>query len=269
MIIYCSGLDTEGRKIWTRWSLHAEKDKGPDVPVLPAVALTRALLRGEGEAGAAIAALPLKAIEAEMSPPWLVTSRTSRTGGKHCLLALACGEEDYRLLPSALKAFHDQDAPAVWTGKSDIDASDSIVGRLLRSIFGFPPSGRDVVVTVTVDRCGDAEVWTRNFGGRRFVSRLAYEGGNVVSERFGVFKILLGLSARTGEIQMPVVGWRLGRLKLPLFLAPQSETREFVGDDGRFHFDVAIRLPIIGLLAHYRGWHEPKTLAVVQELRSA
>ena len=37
---------------------------------------------------------------------------------------------------------------------------------------------------------------------------------------------------------MPVVGWRIGPMKLPLAIAPKSDSREFVGEDGRFHFDV-------------------------------
>lgn len=268
MIVDCSGLDNRGRQISARWFLYAEKGEGPDVPVLPAVALTRALLRGEGKAGAAIAALPLEDIQAEMSPPSLLVSRSSRVGGTHSLLALACGEENYRLLPSALRSFHDQNALPVWTGKADIDASTSVGGRFLRALFGFPPSGRDVAVTVTVGRYGEGETWTRNFGGKRFASRLAREGGNVISERFGPFKILLGLSARGGEVHMPVVGWQIGRIKLPLFLAPKSETREFAGDDGRFHFDVAIQVPLVGLLAHYRGWLEPKMAAAREPLDS-
>ncbi len=264
MTVTCAGLDAKGRQISARWSLHAEKGHGPDVPVLPAIALTRALLRGEGKAGAAIAVLSLKDVEAEMSPPSLTTSRTSRIGSGRGLVTLACGEEDYRLLPGALRAFHDQNAPPVWRGKADIDASTSVAGRFLRVLFGFPPSGRNVPVTVTVDRYGEGETWTRNFDGKRFASRLAYEGSSFVSERFGPFRILLRLSARGGEIQIPVIGWQVGRIKLPLFLAPKSETREFVGDDGRFHFDVAIRVPLVGLLAHYRGWLVPK-MAVVRE----
>ncbi len=260
MTVSCAGIDAEGRQIQARWSLHAEEGQGPDVPVLPAVALTRALLRGEGESGAQIAALSLKDIEAEMSPPLLTTSRASTIGNAQSLIELACGQESYRLLPGALRAFHDQNAPPVWTGKADIDASKSLAARLMRALFGFPPSGHDVSVTVSVDRDREGETWTRNFGGKCFSSRLTYEGGNIISERFGPFRILLGLSARDGEIQMPVVGWRVGRIKLPLFLAPKSETREFVGDDGRFHFDVAIRVPLVGLLAHYRGWLEPKTI---------
>ena len=188
MTVTCAGLDAKGRQISARWSLHAEKGHGPDVPVLPAIALTRALLRGEGKAGAAIAVLPLKDVEAEMSPPSLMTSRTSRICSGRSLIALACGEEDYRLLPSALRSFHDQDAPPVWTGKADIEASTSITGRFLRALFGFPPSGRNVPVTVTVDRYGEGETWTRNFDGRRFSSRLTYEGSSIVSERFGPFE---------------------------------------------------------------------------------
>jgi hypothetical protein len=51
-------------------------------------------------------------------------------------------------------------------------------------------------------------------------------------------------------------------------LAPRSDTREFVDDLGRFRFDVAIGLPLIGQLAHYRGWLEPKVTAA-QALASA
>ncbi|MET0638609.1 MAG: DUF4166 domain-containing protein, partial [Hyphomicrobium sp.] len=44
---------------------------------------------------------------------------------------------------------------------------------------------------------------------------------------------------------------------------PKSEAREFIGEDGRFHFDVAIRIPIVGRLAHYRGWLVPRVAASV------
>jgi hypothetical protein len=234
------------------------------VPVLPAAALTRALLSGAINPGAGTAAgvLPLKAIEAEMAAPDLKISHTVTSGAAASLIEVACGELPYRQLPPSITAFHDPDAPSVWIGQADIDASGTFIGRLFRAVFGFPPSGRGVPVTVTVDRCGEAEIWTRNFDGRRFSSHLTYEGRNVVSERFGPFKILLGLSAANGEIAMPVVGWRLGPIPLPLALAPKSDTREFVGEDGRFHFDVAITLPIGGRIAHYRGWLEPKSIGV-------
>ncbi len=263
MTVTCAGIDASGQQTRARWLLIADKGAGPDVPVLPAVALTRSLLLGGEMTGAEIAALPLAAIEAEMSPPSLTTSRTIQQADPNCLIASACGSASYSGLPSAVRAFHDQDAPPVWTGKADIDAATSLAGRLVRAFAGLPGPARGVDVTVTVDRCEGEEIWQRNFGGCRFASRLRYEGGNVVSERFGPFDILLGLSAENSEVRMPVTGWRIGRMKLPLFLAPTSDTREFAGDDGRFHFDVRIGLPLIGLLAHYRGWLEPKRTDVV------
>ncbi|MFT3732192.1 MAG: DUF4166 domain-containing protein [Hyphomicrobium sp.] len=263
MIVTCTGLDGDCHWTSARWILQASPGQGPDVPILPAVALTRALLRGDEKSGAAVASLALAAIEAEMSAPSLTTSRLVRVTTKPSLIEAACGG-GYGDLPSALRAFHAQNAPPVWHGKADIDASRSLTGRLLRWVFGFPPTGLDVDVTVSVDREEGAETWTRNFGGRRFSSRLTHEGGNIVSERFGAINVLLGLEARGGEIAMPVVGWRIGAIRLPLVLAPKSETRESAGDDGRFHFDVAITLPMIGRLAHYRGWLEPKTIAATE-----
>ncbi|MBS0238989.1 MAG: DUF4166 domain-containing protein [Proteobacteria bacterium] len=263
MTVTCAGVDASGRQTKARWLLIAEKGAGPDVPVLPVVALTRLLLLGGETAGAEITALPLAAIEAEMLPPSLTISRTIQHAGPDCLIASACGSASYSLLPSAVRAFHDQDAPPVWTGKADIDAATSLAGCVVRAFAGFPASARGADVTVTVDRCGGEEIWQRNFDGSRFASRLRYEGGNVVSERFGPFDILLRLSAENGEVRMPVAGWRIGPIKLPLFLAPTSDTREFAGDDGRFHFDVRIGLPLSGLLAHYRGWLEPQREDVV------
>jgi Domain of unknown function (DUF4166)/Saccharopine dehydrogenase NADP binding domain len=260
MVVDCVGLNCDGRLTSARWKLHALPGQGPDVPVLPAVALVRALLRGDEKAGAAIASLPLAAIESEMVAPALTTSRSVAVPDVPSLIETACGAA-YADLPSALRAFHDQDAPPVWEGKADIDASDSGLGGIVRRVFGFPPSGHAVDVTVSVDRTNDGEIWIRNFGGQRFFSRLKHEGGNVVSERFGAFSVLLGLKVGSDEIEMPVVGWRVGALRLPLFLAPKSETREFVGDDGRFHFDVAISVPFIGRLVHYRGWLRAKAAA--------
>ena len=47
-------------------------------------------------------------------------------------------------------------------------------------------------------------------------------------------------------------------LGLPRFLAPRSDTREYQDEQGRFRFDVRLSLPLIGLLAHYRGWLMPE-----------
>lgn len=234
------------------------------MPILPALALVRALLKGEVTSGAgpAVGILPLDAIEAEMLAPSLRTSRSSSVNDQSSsLFAEACGADAYRALPRPLRAFHDNDGVPVWAGKADIDVSRNLLARCVRFAFGFPAAGRDVPITVSVDRRAGRETWTRNFAGQRFASRLTHESGNIVSERFGPFKIFLGIKAVGERIEMPVIGWRLGPILLPRALAPKSDTREFVDDRDRFRFDVAIGLPLIGQLAHYRGWLEPKILS--------
>ena len=91
MTVDCTGLDAEGRQIWSRWRLIAERGEGPNVPVLPAVALTRALIRGDVEPGAGIARLSLQAIEAEMPAPELKITRTTIEAGDRSLFECACG----------------------------------------------------------------------------------------------------------------------------------------------------------------------------------
>lgn len=67
MTVDCAGLDGDGRQICAQWKLIAEQGTGPNVPILPALALVRALLKGEVTSGAgpAVGILPLDAIEAE------------------------------------------------------------------------------------------------------------------------------------------------------------------------------------------------------------
>ncbi len=41
---------------------------------------------------------------------------------------------------------------------------------------------------------------------------------------------------------MEIVGWSMGPVPLPRFLAPMTRAREWVDDEGRFRFDVEIGL---------------------------
>lgn len=256
MTVDVAGLNADGKQTWARWWLLAEQGEGPNVPILPALAMTRALLGGGVRPGARAATgdLTLSAIEAEMRASAIQTSRTVITAGSANLFALSCGSTRYNALPPSLRAFHDNDGAPVWSGRADIDTGTGFLARYIRRLFGFPKAGRDIAVTVSVDRKGLSETWTRDFAGARFLSRLTFEGSNQVAEAFGPFKILLGVQAIGSEIIMPVTGWRMGPLRLPRFLAPVSETREHMDGNGRFCFDVKITVPLAGLLAHYRGW---------------
>jgi len=88
-------------------------------------------------------------------------------------------------------------------------------------------------------------------------SGLSSVGDGLIFERFAPLTFGLRLAQHAEGIQMPLVHWRIGKLPLPRFLAPRSDTTEHVDGDGRFRFDVRLSVPLVGSLVHYRGWLEP------------
>jgi hypothetical protein len=82
-------------------------------------------------------------------------------------------------------------------------------------------------------------------------------GPGHVTEAIGPFGFRLALGCDGASVAMPVVGWRLFGVPLPGALAPRSDSKEFADADGLYRFDVRLSMPLIGLLAHYRGWLQP------------
>jgi Domain of unknown function (DUF4166)/Saccharopine dehydrogenase NADP binding domain len=263
MVVRIRGVNAEGCWSQAQWSLLALNGDGPHVPILPAAAAVRALLAGKLAPGARPAAhvFDLATIDAELAPYAITTRQDVIVHPPASLMERAIGEDAYRLLPQALRAFHDADAPPVWSGRADIEQGRGLVTRLVGAIVGLPRGGSDIPVTVSVDRevAGSrlTETWTRNFGGQRFSSIISTDTKAGATERFGPLTFNLGLVARDSDMHFPITGWRIGPLRLPAFLAPRSQAREYVDDQGRFRFDVRMSLPLFGLLAHYRGWLKP------------
>ena len=56
---------------------------------------------------------------------------------------------------------------------------------------------------------------------------------------------------------MHVLEARLGPLRLPAALRPRTRACERVDAEGRFRFDVALAVPLVGFLVRYRGWLTP------------
>jgi hypothetical protein len=260
MLVEATGLDANGELRTTRWSLLAERGDGPHVPTLPAAAALRALLAGQIAAGArpAAGALTLAAIEAEMTP-YAISTHSETTSHGEAVFEAALGEAAFKALAAPLKTLHGRNGPPVWHGRSEIETGNGFIAWLLRKIIGLPPAGRDIPLTFSIERIaspsGPAEFWTRNFGGARLSSRLSTDARGELWEAFGPLSFRLCLAAHDGSLELPVVTMRC--LGLPSFLQPKSQAREYVDTEGRFHFDVKLTLPFIGLLTHYKGWLRP------------
>lgn len=263
MRVAISGIDGKGRPRRAYWSLLAENDDGPQVPVLAAAAAVRALMEDTIVPGArsAAEALDLAMIEIEMAPYAISTSQDERAVGP-ALFETVLGVQAVAMMPAAIRAFHANDVEPVWQGRAEVTRGNGAGIGLICRLFGLPAAGTELPVTVSVTR-GDSlddncEIWTRNFAGQRFQSRLRVDRSGELREAFGPFSFTLAAVGNRDGLVLPIAGWRVFGLPLPRFLMPSAQARETVDADGRFRFDVKLTLPFFGLLAHYRGWLKPR-----------
>ncbi len=263
MLVDICGLNADGVQTQCRWSLVAKQDHGPFIPILPAAAAVEKLLSVDAPPGAGVAhmVVTLPDILHEMQSYEIHTETTS-TQIDHSPFEAALWPDDFEVLPHALKQFHTSSGPVLWSGQADVDCGRWFAPKMITRLFGFPKAGRNIPVTVSIDRkrskAGAAvETWTRSFAETEMSSDLQLLGNSSVTECFAPFTVEMGLRVDPEGLRMPVLGWRLGPIRLPKILAPKSETLEYMDEKGRFRFDVRLSAPLIGLIAHYRGWLMP------------
>ena len=236
------------------WTLLAEAGDGPHIPALPGRVMVGKLLAGEIAPGA-------RACLGEFTPG------EARATGRDLALTFARNETplvpvfahalgpDLPTLPAPVRDLHDVLAFRRWTGTARVDRGTGLLARLVCAVVGFPPAADAVPVEVTMERRGEVEIWTRDFGGRRFRSVLRAagpEGSGLVTERFRPLTFRIRLTPEGGALRYPVEAGRCGPVPIPRALLPHSETLE--GADGEAAtFDVGISLPLAGMVVRYRG----------------
>jgi len=257
MTVDAVGIDAVGQSVSATWSLSAEQD-GPNVPVLPALALIRALAARRIErrgAMACVGLLSLADINQEFARFGILT-RTSVAERALFRRALGSAFDD---LPAPIRHAHEVADRLLLAGQATIEPAPHAIGRLIARLIGFPATASEVPVSVEMRVDADDEIWTRTFGTARFASRLSTSTPGRVRERFGPLAFDLELAATGAGLDLVVIAARIGFVRLPAFLTPQSFAKERIDGEGRFHFDVPVSLPVLGLLVHYRGWLVPST----------
>jgi hypothetical protein len=253
MFVEVFGRDADDCPARAEWTIVAPPVEGPFTPTLPALALARKLLSGESVAPGAracVGLLSLDDLKADFARHRLETSITAERLTGPFEMALGA---DFERLPMAVQDAHRQGPAARFTGTAQVDGATGLA-VLPAAIFGLPRSSTAAPVKVEKRTVGPGrEIWKRNIGGSRFKSEIAYAGPARVTERFGPFTFDLALSASENRHVMTIMGWRLGPLPLPGFLAPRSTAVEAEGDSGAFTFDVPIAAPLLGRLTRYRG----------------
>jgi saccharopine dehydrogenase-like NADP-dependent oxidoreductase len=254
MSVSVEGVDRDGRAGTATWALVAQED-GPNIPILPALALIRALADGRiSHRGAmpCVGLLSLADIASEFDRFRIIT-RLKFT--PRALFARALGSA-FTILPDAIQKAHHVDDTLLLEGRATIDGAKMPLARAIARLIGFPSEGRDVPVNVTMRVVNDGEEWTRVFGRTQFRTRLTPINGcpRRLIERFGPCSFELHLTPRSDGLDYVITSGRISFVPLPAFLIPRSLATERVDDTGRFHFDVLIALSGFGLLVHYRGW---------------
>ena len=157
-------------------------------------------------------------------------------------------------LPAQVQALHDVTAPCTWVGRADVERGDNIASRRLATMFGLPPAGRDLPLSVTFTPRGEAEIWTRTFGSKTFAST-QFAAHCELRERVGPVLLHMTLQPDATGLSLALVAGRLFGVPLPRWLLPRIRTRESERDD-RYRFEVEAVMPVLGRLVRYDGWLE-------------
>lgn len=241
--------------------LLAEGRDGPMIPSMAAEAIIRKMLSGiEIRTGARIA-------QKEVSLDDYASLTANRDvyfdfrEHKSGPIFPSLLEDAYAQLPQQVRTFHAQEKSFEWSGRAQVTRGTSILSRVIATIFRFPNAGADIPVSVQVDVTPKGEKWTRNFAGRKFVSHLSRGTGRddfLMLERFGPVTVALAMAVRDDRLYFIPRHWRILGIPLPKSLLPAGDSFE-TDMEGRFQFDVKLALPIVGLIAAYRGWLAPKS----------
>ena len=259
MFVKVSGQHIPSTPVTRSWQLVANGARGPYVPVIAAAAIVARCNAGRLPAAGARPAtgdLEMNDFNRFFESLGIEHGTRHTAADSTTVLYRRVLGNAWLELPEAVRRIHDAALTRSWHGRARVTRGTNVLARLVGGLFRFPRASDDVRVVVEFQRDDGRETWIRSFAGRRFSSvqfegRGAYEG--LLCERFGPFTFGLATVVENGQLRLPVRRWSMLGLKLPLWLAPQSQAREFA-EDGSFHFDVSISLPCIGQVVRYQGY---------------
>jgi NAD(P)-dependent dehydrogenase (short-subunit alcohol dehydrogenase family) len=246
--------DAGGQFIERRWTLIATGGDGPEIPTLAAVIIAEMILARRLAAGARSAATLLNL--ADFQPLFATLSVRHEICERRLpppLYQRVMGER-FHAMPESVRNMHRICGDNGASGEATVVRGRSLLARLIARIMRFPREGSHLLHVSFAEDNG-TERWTRHFGDRSFTSHLSQRDGRL-SERFGPLRFQFDLPSDAHGLEMRIRSWSVFGVPLPQSLAPRTRAREWQEQE-RFHFDVPISLPLVGLVVHYTGWLEP------------
>lgn len=247
------GTDEQQRRLERTWTLMVSKYHGPEIPTLAVPILLDKLASGAIEPGARDAGTLLTLDDFRASFESLASAACSTERERpHSLYSRVMGEEFARL-PTAVQEMHQVFGDNGAEGEVFVERGTNPIANFAAAVTGFPVSGHHKLHVSFSERDG-RERWVReSSSGQAFSSRLYEHKGRLAESFFGIAHFGFDLSAEQNGLRMHLARWWLGPVPMPRVLGPRCTAREWE-EDGKFHFDVPIELPVVGLVVHYRGW---------------
>ena len=158
---------------------------------------------------------------------------------------------EFETLPPVVRTLHAASGHRRYYGQVEVVRGANPLARLFAWATRLPPAGKGEV-EVEIDISGEEEKWTRHIGGHAMPSRL-WERHGLLCEQLGLARFGFRLTVEQGDLvwrvqRVTALGLRLPARWFAHVLARESEA------EGRYRFDVAASMPVIGLLVQYRGW---------------
>ena len=169
-------------------------------------------------------------------------------------------KDHYQTMPTPWQKFHKATGVHQFEGEAEVLRGQNFVTSLLAFLLRLPPAAQ-VPVRLVIQKKGEGETWSRYFGDSHFQSFLFLDdltqnekGQYLLRERFGPFCFGIALTLEQQSIQWTIDRWWVLGVPMLKLLAPLSQTKEFIDEQGRYAFDIDLSVPLFGRLIAYKGW---------------
>ena len=170
--------------------------------------------------------------------------------------------EGWGRLPDSVRNVHLDGDQLAAEGTFDVQGGRSHLSRWLARVMGLPNQQQGCRTRLELSRSGGQEIWRRIFRNTEFRTVQWRDGPGRLAERWGplILTFVLLPTERGLTYRQHGAALRAGRfcLRVHSRLAPRVTAEERDAGDGvHCGIEVTITIPVIGLVACYRGRLKP------------
>ncbi len=160
-------------------------------------------------------------------------------------------DKSFECLPAAVRRFHQLSGHQAFSGWVETRRPESVLARFLAMCLGTPQQATSGVIRFELTATPEQETWTRHFPTQTMRSRFRRREA-WVEEKLGASTLRFQLHATESGLVMELQSLRFFGVPCPRWLLPTVVAKEH-GNEDRLHFEVSAALPLVGVVAAYKG----------------